>query len=180
MKPNSQLIQATPEKLEEFEKTGQSYRGIVGALNYLSTTTRPNITFAVSCLSQFLNNPGTSHWHAAVHTLQYLKGSKDFSINIKKSQKGQLDFVSYVDASWANFQMTGRSTTGYLVQWNGNLVSWRSKKQSSESLSSTEAKYVAMSDLVKELLWLRMVVSTFLSLEIPAKIPIYEDNQAAI
>jgi hypothetical protein len=76
--------------------------------------------------------------------------------------------------------MTGRSTTGYLLQWNGNLVSWRSKKKLSESLSSTEAEYVAMSDLVKERLWLRMVVGTSLSLEIPTKIPIYEDNQAAI
>jgi hypothetical protein len=76
--------------------------------------------------------------------------------------------------------MTGQSTTGYLVQWNGNLISWKSKKQSSTSLSSTEAKYVAMADLVRELIWLRMVMSTSLSLEIPKKIPIFEDNQAAI
>ena len=76
--------------------------------------------------------------------------------------------------------MTGRSTTGYLVQWNGNLISWKSKKQSLTLLSSTEAKYVAMSDLVKELLWICTVMSNSLSLKIPIKIPIYEDNQAAI
>jgi hypothetical protein len=76
--------------------------------------------------------------------------------------------------------MTGRSTTGYLVEWNGNLISWRSKKQSLHSLSSTEAEYFAMSDLVKELLWLRMVVETSLDLIIPPKLPIFEDNQATI
>jgi hypothetical protein len=45
-----------------------------------------------------------------------------------------MDFVAHVDASWANCEMTGRSTTGYLVQWYDNLVSWRSKKQTSTSL----------------------------------------------
>jgi hypothetical protein len=91
-----------------------------------------------------------------------------------------MDFVAHFNASWANCEMTGRLTTGYLVQWNDNLISWRSKKQTSTSLSSTEAEYVAMSDLVKELLWLRMVVGTSMSLDIPKKLPIYEDNQAAI
>jgi hypothetical protein len=82
MKPNSQLIQATDDEIVEFKNLGESYRGIVGALNYLSTTTRPDITFAVGCLSQFLNDPGILHWEAAVHTLRYLKGSKDFGITI--------------------------------------------------------------------------------------------------
>ena len=134
----------------------------------------------VGCLSQFLNNPGIVHWEAATHTLCYLKGSKDFGITIKKTEKNKIDFVAYVDASWANCKMTGRLTTGYLVQWNDNLVSWRSKKQTSTSLSLTEAKYVAMSDLVKELLWLRMVVGSCLGMKIPEKLPIFKDNQAAI
>ena len=91
-----------------------------------------------------------------------------------------MDFVAYVDASWANCKMTGRLSTGYLVQWNDNLVSWRSKKRTSTSLSLTEAKYVVMSDLVKELLWLHMVVGSSLGMKIPEKLSIFKDNQAAI
>jgi hypothetical protein len=127
-----------------------------------------------------LNDPGIVHWEAAIHTLRYLKGSKDFGITIKRTEKDKMNFFAYVDASWANCEMTGRSTTGYLVLWNDNLISWQSKKQTPTSLSLTEAKYVAMSDLVKELLWLRMIVSTSLDLKIPEKLPIFEDNQATI
>jgi hypothetical protein len=91
-----------------------------------------------------------------------------------------VNLEAYANTIWANCQMTGRSTTGFLVQWNGNLISWKSKKQSSTSLLSTEAEYVAMSNLFKELTWLSMVISSSLDLVIPKKIPIYEDNQAAI
>jgi hypothetical protein len=71
-----------------------------------------------------LKNPGILHWNAAIHTLRYLKGSKDFGITICKTPIEDLKFESYVDASWASCQITGKSTTGYLILWNDNLISW--------------------------------------------------------
>jgi hypothetical protein len=124
---------------------------LVGALNYLSVTTRPDITFAVGFLSQFLKNPGILHWNAAIHTL------------------------CYVDASWASCQITG-----YLILWNDNLISWRSKKQLNISLSSTEAEYIAITEVTKELIWLKNVTETALNFSIPLPSLIYEDNQAEI
>jgi hypothetical protein len=90
LKPNDHLIEASQAQIDKFLKLGVSYCGLVGALNYLSTTTRPDITFSVGFLSQFLNKPGILHWEAAVHTLRYLKGSKDFGITIWQHSKIEL------------------------------------------------------------------------------------------
>ena len=50
------------------------YREAIGSLMYASVATRPNITFAVSTLSQFLDNPGEAHWEAVKHVFRYLAG----------------------------------------------------------------------------------------------------------
>lgn len=51
----------------------------MGSLNYL-TTTRPDIAYAVSILSQFMAKPHESHWIAAKRVLRYLKGTINFGI----------------------------------------------------------------------------------------------------
>ncbi|KAI7939977.1 hypothetical protein MJO28_013629 [Puccinia striiformis f. sp. tritici] len=180
MKPNSHLVKASKEEVDELIKLKFHYRGLVGALNYLSVTTRPDITYVVGCLSQFLKTPGILHWNAAVHTLRYLKGSKDFGITLRKTPINDLNFEAFVDASWASCQITGKSTTGYLILWNDNLISWRSKKQATHSLSSTEAECIAITEVTKELTWLKMVTETALKITIPSPTPIFEDNQGAI
>jgi len=180
MKPGSHLVKASKTEIEELSKLRANYRGLVGALNYLSITTRPDVTYSVGCLSQFLKEPGILHWDAAVHVLRYLKGTKDFGITLRKTPIDQNKFTAYVDASWASCPITSRSTTGYLVLWNNNLISWRSKKQAIESLSSTEAEYIAITEVTKELIWLKMVISSALDIKIPLPIPIFEDNQSAI
>jgi hypothetical protein len=152
MFPGSHLVKASSNEIEEYLALNVHYQGLVGALNYLSFTTRPNITFAVGCLSQFLNNPGIKNWNAACHVLHYLKGTKDFGITLCKTPIDQTNILSYVNASWASCPITSKSTTGYLILWNDNLISWCSKKQSSTSLSSKEAEYIAMTEVTKELL----------------------------
>jgi hypothetical protein len=178
--PKTNLVKASEDEIDQLLSLHVSYCGLVGALNYLSVTTRPGITYSVGCLLQFLNKPGISHWNAAIHFLQYLKGTKDFGITLKKTFASVNDFISYVDASWANCSETSRSTTGYLILWNNNLISWQSKKQSSTLLSSTEAEYVAISELTKEILWMKMVLKSALKLFVSVPFEIFEDNQGAI
>jgi hypothetical protein len=97
MFPGSHLVKASSNEIEEYLAFNVHYQGLVGALNYLSVTTRPNINFAVGCLSQFLNNPGIKHWNAACHVLRYLKGTKDFGITLCKTPINQTNILSYVD-----------------------------------------------------------------------------------
>lgn len=73
MKPKGHLVKATKAERLELIESGNNYWSLVGALNYLSVTTRPDITFAISSLSQYLNKPGVKHWEAGIEVLRYLK-----------------------------------------------------------------------------------------------------------
>jgi hypothetical protein len=102
------------------------------------------------------------------------------TITLRSTPINQVNFVSFVDASWASCHITTKSTTGYLILWNNNLISWRSNKQSTTSLSSTEAEYIAITEVTKELLWLKMVIDSALKLPITLPLKIFEDNQGTI
>eukprot|EP00253_Pinus_taeda_P006280 PITA_06280 len=54
------------------------YRQLVGSLIYL-TTTRPDLAYSISVLSQFMAKPLESHWNAAKSVLRYICAQKDFS-----------------------------------------------------------------------------------------------------
>ena len=75
------------------------YREAIGSLMYASVATRPDITFAVSTLSQFLENPGEAHWEAAKRVFRYLAGTKDLSLMYGGER---YDLVGYTDADGAS------------------------------------------------------------------------------
>lgn len=87
------------------------YREIIGALTYLSTTTRPDIAFAVSALGQFNNNYGLEHWKAAKRILRYLKGT--INVGLVYSNKST-PIQGFVDADWGGCVDDRRSQTGYI------------------------------------------------------------------
>ncbi|XP_060969457.1 uncharacterized mitochondrial protein AtMg00810-like [Cannabis sativa] len=117
------------------------YRSIIGGLQYL-THTRPDLSFAVNKLSQFLQSPTTVHWSAAKRVLRYLKGTAYHGPHIKHSDR--LSITGYSDADWACSPDDRRSLAGYCVYLGETLVSWSSKKQSVISRSSTESEYRAL------------------------------------
>lgn len=165
-----------PEGQPTTEELKLPYRELVGALTYLSTATRPDISFSVSCLSQFNNCYRQVHWKAAKRVLRYLKGTKDLGLTYgsdKKSVQG------YVDADWGNCSNDRRSYTGYVFIFNGGPVSWDSKKQRTVALSTTEAEYMGLSEVAKEAIYLRGLLSE-LGLEEAMDITVYNDNMSAI
>jgi hypothetical protein len=60
--PKTNLVKASRDEIDQFLSLKVNYQGLVGTLNYLSVTTRPEITYSIGCLYQFLNNPGIVHW----------------------------------------------------------------------------------------------------------------------
>lgn len=80
MQANLKLIKSTPEEATQFKTRGLDYRSAVGSLNYLSQCTRPDITYVVGKLSQFLENPNDTHWAAFKRVVHYLKGTQDWGI----------------------------------------------------------------------------------------------------
>jgi len=63
--------------------------------------------------------------------------------------------VYYLDVDWARSPSNRRYTSGYCVSIGGNLISWKSKKQSVVARSSAEAEYRAMASATCELVWLK-------------------------
>lgn len=132
-------------------KIDAPFREAVGALMHLMTATRPDIGFAVGYVSRFMENPQVEHWMAVKRILRYLKGTKSHGICFKPGDK--MDFCGYSDADWAGDHADRKSTSGYAFLLMGAPVSWGSKKQSSVSLSTSEAEYIALSLAIQEGKW---------------------------
>ncbi|XP_062082482.1 uncharacterized mitochondrial protein AtMg00810-like [Humulus lupulus] len=134
------------------------YRSIIGGLQYL-THTRPDLSFVVNKLSQYLQAPTTVHWSAAKRVLRYLKGTINHGIHIKFSD--QLSITGYSDADWACCPDDRKSIAGYCVYLGDTLVSWSSKKQAVVSRSSTESEYRALAHVAAEISWIQALLNEF-------------------
>ena len=172
MDPNTNLDDEGSPNFEDKRR----YRRLVGKLIYL-TVTRPDITFAVSAISQYMHNPRKVHWEGVCRILRYLKQSIGMGVLYKKGT--HLDIVSYSDADWAGSKGDRRSTSGYCTFLGGNLVTWRSKKQNVVERSSAEAEYRAMAHTACELSWLKNLLKE-LSIEVKSPSVMFCENQAAI
>ena len=129
-----------------------SYRSLVGKLLFGANTVRPDISFAVSALSRFLQAPNEIQYKAAKHVVRYLKGTRSLGLNY--FAQNYFSLTAFCDADWASDKNDRRSTTGYIFQLAGAPITWKSKKQQTVALSTAEAEYMALGDAVKEILWL--------------------------
>lgn len=139
------LTEGTPLSKEDNTK----YRSLVGALQYL-TLTRPDISFAVNKVCQFLHAPTTVHWTAAKRIVRYVKNTLSIGLNFSKSPSTLVSAFS--DSDWAGSLDDRRSIGGFAVFFGPNLILWSARKQTTVSRSSTEAEYKALANATAEII----------------------------
>ena len=115
---------------------------------HLMTATRPDIAYAVGYVSRFMENPQQEHSIAVKRIFRYLQGTKAHGLHFQPSNK--IDFCGYSDADWAGDLTDRKSTSGYVFMLMSARVSWGSKKQSSVSLSTSEAEYIALIQTIQK------------------------------
>ena len=154
------------------------YRALVGKCMYLSTCTRPDISFAVRELAKFMSNYGPKHYDAAKHLLRYLQGTRSRGIIYGNSPNPYPIFKSFTDSDWATSD-NRKSVSGYIIECANGPLTWSSKQQVVVALSSCEAEYLACSHCARQVLWLH---SLFHELGYPQKqpTPLYCDNQGTV
>ncbi|XP_023771562.1 uncharacterized mitochondrial protein AtMg00810-like [Lactuca sativa] len=152
------------------------FQKLIGKLIYL-TKTRPDISYAVHILSQYMHKPHKSHLKVAFRLLRYLKNCPGKGVHITKDNS--LNITAYVDADWAKCLFSRRSVTGFLVYFGNSLVSWKSKKQSTVSRSSTESEYRALGFVACEIIWILKLLFDF-GINGLTPVNVFCDNESAV
>jgi len=147
---------------------------------YVASGTRPDIAFAVSKLSCFLNCYRKTHWQAAVRVVRYLIGTRDLVLQLGGTSKVPIP-MGYSDSDYANDPgPQGRqSVGGYCFSLSSGMVSWSSKKQKTVADLTCAAEYIAVSEARKELIWLQALL-TELGYRLKGPSKLLCDNSTAV
>jgi len=181
------------------------YQSLVGSLNWLAHTTRPDLSTVVSLLAQHQSLPSQGHMDAALHVVKYIAQTKTMGIYFSSNRQSTLEsflhfpvphsLLPMADANWgpqdasvstANKSLelplfTSRSMSAFYIDLLGPLH-WLSKRQSVTAGSSAEAEIYATNECVKFLLELAQIFD-FLGVRdlfMPSVTTIYNDNQACV
>jgi hypothetical protein len=132
---------------------------MVGKLNYLAQTTRPDILYAVHQVAKYSSDPREPHGEEILYLVRYLKKTRDLGIRFKPNhEKGfecycDADFSGNWNKQFANVDpSTSKSLSGWILFYAGCPVCWASKLQSQVALSTTEAEYIAMSQALRDVI----------------------------
>jgi len=153
------------------------YRSVVGALQY-STLIRPETSFAVNKVCQFMAAPLDSHWTVVKRILRYLKGTLSHGLFLQPTSITKpLIIRAFCDADWASDVVDRRSTSGIVIFLGPNLISWWFCKQKVTARSSTKAEYCSITQTSTELTWIHTLLA---ELQVAfTTLVIFCDNQSA-
>ncbi|KAG8480138.1 hypothetical protein CXB51_024910 [Gossypium anomalum] len=149
----AQLSRSTNMKREYMLQI--SYSNAVGSLMYAMACTRPDISQVVSIVSRYMHNPRKGHWQAVKWILRYIQKTVDVGLLFKQDNTLGKCVIGYVDSDYAGDLDKQKSTTGYVFTLARGPISWKSTLQSTVALSTTEAEYMAVTEAVKEAIWLQ-------------------------
>ena len=188
-------------------KLEETYRSLVGSLNWLSTATRPDIATITNILSAYLHKSTPSHLAAVKHVIKYIKGTTDLGICFSTFKKENLEafikfpidqskILPFTDANWGPQDASvpkpnspevlldlfkSRSISGFLI-WLGGPLHWCSKRQTITARSSAEAEIYATDECCKSLQHILNLIEDLNLTKTLVSLPIkvYNDNEAAV
>jgi hypothetical protein len=135
------------------------YSSRTGALNWVSTGTRTDITYTTSRLSEANAGPSEAHIDAMNHLFRYMAGTMSYCIVLgSKLPLNDMKLLGYADASWADDPVYRYSTGGHVIFVAGGPVLWKSKKQSFVALSTTEAEFANLTPTAYSLQWVAKIL----------------------
>ena len=151
------------------------YASAVGSLMYAMVCTRPDIAHAVGTVSRFLSNPGREHWNAIKWILRYLRGTVNMMLCFSDDKP---TVVGYSDLDMAGDIDSKKSTSSYMIKFEGGAVTWQSRLQRCVALSTTEAEFISITEACKELLWVKKFLQELGVVQ--DKYLLFMDSQSAI
>lgn len=172
------------------EKIKKEYQQMLGSLLFAAIMTRLDIANACSQLGRVMSDPNEDNLAALKRVMRYIKGTIDLGIKFENKEWtppgaakpiSPLTPVAYSDSDWASNHDDRTSTSGFVVMLAGAPISWKSKKQNIQALSSAEAEYIALAAAAKEVTYAKNVLSELGIADVEdTATRIYCDNTAAI
>lgn len=168
-----------PRQWDPLVTEARHYIKQTGSLLYLSTGTRPDITYTISRLCEGNAGPGQEHLTVLKHLYRYLTTTKSMGLLLGgKYNPHDLGPIAYADASYADDLATRHSTGGHVVFFAGGPVFWKTKKQTFVALSTTEAEFCNLTPAAKSVQWVAEIVKE-LGIAVKAPIVVFTDSANA-
>jgi len=157
------------------------YRSGVGMLLYLTKHSRPDISNAVRELSKVMDGATEAHMKMMLRCIKYILDTREKGLLMQPSEV--LDDVwelqAFCDSDYSGDRDKRLSVTGYVIYLLGVVIAWASRAQRNVTLSSTEAEYVAISEVCREILFIAQIME-FLGMTVKRPITVRVDNVGAI
>jgi hypothetical protein len=171
-----------------------NYRSVIGKLNYLEKATRSDISYAVHQCARFVSDPKVEHGEAVQWLGRYLKGTRDKGTIMRPVPEKELEV--FVDSSFcgdwdpveaARDRDTARSRHGYIINYSGCPLLWKSQLQTEVALSSTESEYTGLSYALRDAIPVMQLLKEMKGKGFPIHTPqarvhchVFEDNSGAL
>ena len=174
------IIRCSEEEESVTEEEQKEFRSGVGSLLYLLKHSRPDLSNSVRELSKVMDRANKAHQKSLYRVIKFVEQTRNTCLVLNPKQENPFwEMKAYSDSDFAGDTETRKSVSGFVIYLCGAAISWRSKGQKSVSLSSTEAEYMAISEVAMEILYIEGILK-FLDQKLKYPIIVHVDNIGAV
>ena len=167
-------LKAAETEAERMEVSDKPYLALMGTLIW-ALLTRPDVAHHVCFLCQFMANPTTECYSAALTILSYLYSTRKLGLRYRRS-KGPVRLSLYADSSYGR---SAKPIYGFVIFANGTPIAWASRKMKIVPLSSCEAEIYGCMEVCRCAMWIRLLLGEVLTTTPELPMVCHTDNEAA-